>query len=194
MTDRDSRTTPTAHFLRADVLTTRARRRPIQGAFSVSVLIHALGVIILALAVSPSPGDDQRSTATSNSPAQIVWLPQSGPPHGGGGGGNGQPEPARRAQAPGHDTLTVPAVRGESAPTDTARRDQKMQILAVSTMADIHDLPGIVTPVSGRGQTMAVRAGNTGGPRRSNARQHRTDVHVALIARCCAASLSARHL
>jgi protein TonB len=31
---------------------------------------------------------------------------------------------------------------------DTPRRDPKMQILAVSTMADIHDLPGVVTPVS----------------------------------------------
>ncbi len=51
-------------------------------------------------------------------------------------------------EVPGRDALTVPAVPGESPPTDAPRRDQTMQILAVSTMADVRDLPGIVTSVS----------------------------------------------
>jgi protein TonB len=148
MADRECRTTPNGYFLRADALTARARGRSIQGAFSVSVLTHASGLMVLALAVSHRPGDDERSTVTSNTAAQIVWLPQPGLPHGGGGSGNGQPEPARRTEVPGRDTLTVPAVRGESPLTDNPRSDQKIQVLAVSTMADVHELPGIVTTVS----------------------------------------------
>jgi protein TonB len=46
----------------------------------------------------------------------------------------------------GPDAVTVPAVAGESPPTDSPRRD--LNIPAVSTMADLQDLPGIVTPVS----------------------------------------------
>jgi protein TonB len=148
MADRDRLTSPNAHSLRPDAVTARAPGRSIQAAFSVSVLTHAFGFMVLALAVSHHTGDDKRSTVTSNTPAEIVWLPQPGPPHGGGGSGNRQPEPARRAKAPGRDTVTVPAVRGESPLTDTPRTDQKIQVLAVSTMADVHELPGIVTTVA----------------------------------------------
>src|SRR6266545_182672 len=143
MADCVPRTSPNARFLRADARAARAPGGSIQGALSVSVLTHAFGFLLLALAISRLPADDHRSTVISDMSAQIVWLPQPGIPHGGGGSGDGEPEPARRAELPGREALTVPAVSRESSLTDTSRiDDQEIQVPAVPMMAGVHELPG----------------------------------------------------
>jgi protein TonB len=148
MADRDPRTSPNARLLRADGLATRAPGGSIQGALSVSVLTHAFGFLLLALAISRLPGDNQRSTVLSNTSTQVVWLPQPGVPRGGGGNGNAQPEPARRAELRGREALTVPVIKRASSPTDSSRADQEIQVPAVPMTADVHELPGIVTSLS----------------------------------------------
>src|SRR6266542_737876 len=148
MADRDPRTSPNARFLRGDAQAARAPGGTIHGALSVSVLTHAFGFLLLALAISRLPGNDHRSTAISSASAQIVWLPQPGPPQGGGGSGNGKPEPARRAELRGREALTVPAIKSDSTLTDSSSIDQEIHIPAVPMMADVHELPGIVTTLS----------------------------------------------
>jgi TonB family protein len=145
MTEREPGTSPNAHFLRTDALTASAPAGPLEGALSLSVLTHTFGFLLLALAISHLPDDGQRSTTTSDLPAQIVWLPQSGAPSGGGGSGHDRPEPPRRAELPGRDALTVTPIKGTSSATDGSRIDQEVDIRSVPMMSGMQELPGLVT-------------------------------------------------
>jgi TonB family protein len=147
MADCDPRSSPGVRFLRTDALTGDAPGWPIEGALGISVLTHALGFLLLALLISRLPADDHRSP-DSTTPLAVVWLPQPGKPQGGGGSGDDELEPARAAQRRGRETLTVPAVDGESPRTDDSKMLQEIQIPAVPMMADARELPGVVATLS----------------------------------------------
>lgn len=172
MADCGSRSSPTAHLLRADAPEASAPGRPIEGALGVSVAVHACGLLLLAILIGRIPPGGHSSTAP-NTPAQIVWLSRPGPPHGGGGSGNGKPEPARRAELRGREALTVPAITGESRVADTPRVEQEIQIPAMPMMADLREVPGVVATLSlastdsqgpGTGDRGGRGSGNGSGP------------------------------
>jgi periplasmic protein TonB len=82
-----------------------------------SLAIHALAVSIILLAATSM---HQRATAakaqvaTTQTPLEhLVFIVREspGPAAGGGGGGNRQPEPIRRAEAPGTDRITLRIAR-----------------------------------------------------------------------------------
>ena len=74
----------------------------------------ALDVAIVALFVLASRHPPARVNATTTLEAadrNLIWLTEPGHGGGGGGGGNGMKDPPRRAEAPGHDAITVPVHR-----------------------------------------------------------------------------------
>jgi protein TonB len=146
MADRAPRTSPNARFLRGDALAGNGHGSSIESALSVSVVAHAFGFLLLALAIGRLPHDAPRSTVVSNTAAQIVLLPEPGVLRGGGGSGSDQPEPARKTELSGRDALTVPALSRAAALTDTSTID--IQIPAVPLMSDVRELPGVATTLS----------------------------------------------
>ena len=90
------------------------RARSYRSAASASA--HAIALVVL-LAIVPRGAVPVSSTASSpgtSAPLQtprIVFLSAGPPGGGGGGGGNRQRAPARRAERPGRDRLTLPAAR-----------------------------------------------------------------------------------
>jgi periplasmic protein TonB len=78
---------------------------------------------------------------------RLVWLAQAGPGGGGGGGGNRMREPPRPAEAPGHDSRTVPVapkptIQPLEHPAPDPPPHQTLNIPAQSLAASITSLPG----------------------------------------------------
>jgi TonB family protein len=77
-----------------------------------SIGVHVLlGLFALVMTVyGPDPRSSQPETPERLN-KEIVWLNVPGPGGGGGGGGNQMKEPPRKAELPGRDKITVPAVK-----------------------------------------------------------------------------------
>jgi TonB family protein len=80
---------------------------------------------------------------------QIVWLAEPGPGGGGGGGGNKSPEPARKAEFPGKDKITVPVVELPKLENPVIPQDKEPQQLfdipATTLAADLNAIvPGVI--------------------------------------------------
>lgn len=84
--------------------------------FLVSAAVHlvAVAAFVFAVAMAPPPLPAVKDATGAPRPInlpRLVFLATPGPGGGGGGGGNRQPEPIRRAEAPGHDQLTLQVQR-----------------------------------------------------------------------------------
>ncbi len=80
------------------------------GALGASVLSHVAFVMIAFLIVNLVPDRVGQAVLPDRTNEEIVWLAEPGP-GGGGGGGNSMPEPPKKAELPGEDKITVPAVK-----------------------------------------------------------------------------------
>jgi protein TonB len=83
----------------------------IGGALGASILSHAAFIVLLFLASQLLPEPVRYAVLPDSGPKQIVWLADPGAGGGGGGGGNQRQEPARKAEAPGQDRITIPAIK-----------------------------------------------------------------------------------
>jgi protein TonB len=153
MPDLDPAVSPNARFLAGDIPPATTPRGRIGHALSVSLLTHVAGLLLIALVMSRLPVGNPPATITSETPSHITWIAQAG--LGGGASGNDRPEPARSAELPGREALTVPVSKPHSSAPELAKDPPKLepqlQIPAVTTMAGIQELPGVVsalTPVS----------------------------------------------
>ena len=174
MHDRDPRTSPNARFLAGDIPAARQSRGRIGNALSASLLAHVAGFLLLAVIVSRLPDNNPPANITFETPSHITWIAQAGSGPGGGGSGNERPEPARRAELPGHEPLTVPvSMPLSNAPeeiTDVPKLPQQLQMPAVMTVAGVQELPGVIselTPVSitdSQGSGIGGRGGQGQGP------------------------------
>jgi TonB family protein len=139
-------------------------------AFSVSFLLQATILVALyftgraglqAIGVLPTPEESLR--------VDLVYLQQPGPGGGGGGGGNRMPEPPKKAEAKGQDSITVPA-----APTPTFEATVEHPPLAQviipvqNTSQGLQDSLGAVQPIgpftTSRGPGSGDGAGSGRGP------------------------------
>jgi protein TonB len=84
------------------------------GAIGASVLSHVAFVALFLLVAYLAPDPVRQAMLPDRLPDQIVWLAEPGPGGGGGGGGNEMKEPPKKAELPGQDKLTVPAVKPPS--------------------------------------------------------------------------------
>lgn len=78
----------------------------------VSAALHIVAVTAAAVAIMRAPAavPAVKPVVPSEKPVELprmVFIAAPGPGGGGGGGGNRQQEPIRRAEAPGHDTMTL---------------------------------------------------------------------------------------
>ena len=117
-------------------------RRSFGNAIGFSAVTHG-AIFLLVLFITsrmPDPASSQRAAP----PDSIVWI------GGGGGGGERTPEPARRAEAPGRDRVTVatptrtqPSI--EPQPVTVVSTQPTVEIAAVPTAAGITEMPGVIT-------------------------------------------------
>jgi protein TonB len=93
------------------------------GALGASILGHlAFGLAFLVF-LRVAPESVTNAILPDNLPKEVVWLVQPGP-GGGGGGGNKSPEPPKKAEAPGKEAITVPAVKEpEPVPTPEVKQE-----------------------------------------------------------------------
>jgi protein TonB len=98
----------------------------------------------------------------------IVWLTTPGPGGGGGGGGNRMQEPPRKAELPGKDKITVPAVKQPDVtplpkPAEVPKPEQPLTIPAKTLGAEsTQPLPGVIEGVNAAA-TVSQGAGTNGG-------------------------------
>jgi protein TonB len=156
MGDRDTSSSPNARLLAGDIQAPRAIRGRLGNALSVSLLSHVAGFLLVAFIISRLPGRTPTAKTTSQTVPNVTWIAKDDDGLGGGGNrGNDKPEPARTAELPGHEALTVPVNEPLRSDPELTREppkvEQQLQIPAVVTMAGMTELPGIVsalTPVS----------------------------------------------
>ena len=95
---------PEVHFL------FEQQEKRLGGALGASVLSHAAFVALALLIINLVPDRVGQAILPDRANEEIVWLAEPGP-GGGGGGGNSMPEPPKKAELPGQDKITVPAVK-----------------------------------------------------------------------------------
>ena len=131
------------------------------GALGASVLAHAafLGLVLLAFKLAPDPV--RHALLSDRLMADLVWLSQPGP-GGGGGGGNKSPDPPKKAELPGKEKVTVPAVKPEPTPEKKEEAPVEELNIPVQTMAaDISPSPGVID--SSTVDTTSTGSGSGGG-------------------------------
>jgi protein TonB len=118
------------------------------GALSVSMLSHVAALLLLLYVISlPVAGPNTKPPFEM--PAGIVWLDTKGPGGGGGGGGNKMPEPVRKAELPGKEKITVPAVKPPSVapepPKEIPKPAAQLTIPAQTMQTGVQELPGAIS-------------------------------------------------
>ena len=120
------------------------------GALGASVLSHVAFVALALLIVNLVPDRVGEAILPDRTNEDIVWLAEPGP-GGGGGGGNSMPEPPKKAELPGKDKITVPAVKPpEPVPQPTQPVEEppplepQMNIPAQAMAAATEAAPGVI--------------------------------------------------
>src|SRR5688572_32691674 len=80
-------------------------------ALGASVLTHLAFLGIFLLVIRLVPDRYAEAILPDSLPRQIVWLAEPGAGGGGGGGGNQMKEPPRKAELPGKEEISVPAIK-----------------------------------------------------------------------------------
>ena len=112
-----------------------------------SVISHVGIVLLVMLIMRIVPEAGSSSILPDRLPNDIVWLLEPGPGGGGGGGGNNTPEPPKKAELPGKEKLTVPAVK-PPAPEITKKEEpppeQTLNIPAKTMESGVDTSPGVL--------------------------------------------------
>ena len=136
-------------------------------ALGASVLSHVafLALAIGFVAVAPEPV--RNALLVDRLPNEIVWLAEPGPGGGGGGGGNKMPDPPKKAELPGKEKLTVPAVKPKPVEItepkpEEPKPEQNLSIPAQTMAAATTTSPGVIE--SGQtSETVSQGPGSGGG-------------------------------
>jgi periplasmic protein TonB len=118
------------------------------GAIGVSILTHAAGVLLFLIVASLMPERVTQALLPDRLPNEIVWLAEPGPGGGGGGGGNQMQAPPKKAELPGKEKITVPAVKPPSVelkkPEPEPEPKQEVNIPAQTMAAAETTAPGLI--------------------------------------------------
>jgi protein TonB len=138
------------------------------GALLSSVGVHGAGALLALLLTLYGPRPQLSEPVTPDQANKnIVWLSVPGPGGGGGGGGNQMKEPPRKAELPGKEKITVPAVKlPEVAPTpkppDPPKAEQEVAIPA-KTLGDAQQMAVGAIEGTNPSATLSQGTGTTGG-------------------------------
>lgn len=146
----------------------RQSQRMSRALFS-SVGVHvAFGIFVVLMTMYGPRPQVMQPTEPNRLDREIVWLNVPGPGGGGGGGGNQMQEPPRKAELPGPDRLTVPAVK-PPAPTpappkpDLAPPVEQALTIPAKTLGDAERaVPGALEGLSAEA-SLSLGSGTGGG-------------------------------
>jgi periplasmic protein TonB len=122
------------------------------GALGASVLSHVAFVALFLLIANLIPDRVGQAVLPDRTNEDIVWLATPGP-GGGGGGGNSRPEPPKKAELPGQEKISVPAVKPPEpvveppAPVEETPPplEPQMTLPAQSMAAATETAPGVIS-------------------------------------------------
>lgn len=137
-------------LLAADRAAGEAIKRPVGSALTISVIAHAVVLILVAIVAAPLLKAPENSTHATQSVAHITWIaPPSQPGDLRGGSGSDTPVPARPMQRPGVDAVALPTrPLSNSTRIDKVADPEPLNLPAVPTSAGIRELPGVITAVT----------------------------------------------
>jgi TonB family protein len=141
------------------------QQKRLSGALGASVLSHIGAVLLFFLIARLLPTGTVQAILPDRLSDQIVWLTEPGPGGGGGGGGNKMPDPPKKAEIPGREKITVPAVK-PPAPTpevkpETPKPPEQVNIPAQTMAAATTTAPGAIE--SNAAATTSQGVGTGGG-------------------------------
>jgi protein TonB len=118
------------------------------GALGASVLSHVVFIALALIIVNLVPDNVGEAVLPDRSSEDIVWLATPGP-GGGGGGGNSTPEPPKKAELPGTEKITVPAVKPPEPTPEPVQEpppplEPQMNIPAQTMAAAVEASPGVI--------------------------------------------------
>jgi TonB family protein len=123
------------------------KKNRLGGALGMSIASHAGFVLLILLAIRLMPDRVVEAILPDRLPREIVWLAEPGAGGGGGGGGNQMKEPPRKAELPGKQEISVPAVK-PAAPTPEPVKEEPppedLNIPAKTLGADKLVMPGLL--------------------------------------------------
>jgi TonB family protein len=152
---------PEVHFL------FEQQEKRLGGALGASVLSHIAFVGLALLIINLVPERVGEAILPDRNPQDIVWLATPGP-GGGGGGGNQSPEPPKKAELPGEDKITVPAVKPpeptpEAVEEPPAPLEPQMNIPAQTMAAAAEASPGVIESNNASGSSTGSGTGTGAG-------------------------------
>lgn len=117
--------------------------------------VAAHGALILVAVLMTLFGPRTEAVHRHEPTREIVWLVSPGPGGGGGGGGENKPEPPKKAELPGKEAITVPAVKPpETKPAPPKPEppppppEENLRIPAQTLGHSDQPLPGVVEGIS----------------------------------------------
>jgi len=139
---------PNARLLTGQTPGPDANAQRFGGAFSVSLLTHVAGLLLILFVMSlPAPAPQPRPPFAM--PTGIVWLDQKGPGGGGGGGGNKMPDPPKKAELSGKEKITVPVAKPTpvqpTPPKEQPKPAEQLTIPAQTMASGVTELPGAIS-------------------------------------------------
>jgi periplasmic protein TonB len=144
-----------------------ARERRMGGALGASVLGHAVAFIVVLLVLQLMPERIQEARLPERLPSEIVWIVEPGPGGGGGGGGNQMEAPAKQAELPGMDEISVPTLEVAApvlveAQPEEAPPVEALNIPAMMMAAATVTSPGVLES-EGASEQVSQGSGSGGG-------------------------------
>src|SRR6476619_6528582 len=128
MGDRDASGSPNARLLAGQIQAAGTGRGRLGNALSVSLLSHVAGFLLIAVIMSRLATSNPPAKTTSQTMPNVTWIAKDEHGLGGGGNrGNDKPEPARTAELPGHDALTVPVTKLLGSDPELTREPPKVE-------------------------------------------------------------------
>ena len=136
------------------------KKKRLGGAVGASILSHGAFVLIILLIIQILPDSVKEAILPYRLPREIVWLAEPGAGGGGGGGGNQMKEPPRKAELPGRQEISVPAITlAAPDPKVEPPPPEEVNIPAKTLGADQLVLPGVLDSQS----ASASQGSGTGG-------------------------------
>jgi periplasmic protein TonB len=142
------------------------QRARLSGSLGVAFGCHVAAVLVIVIMVHLGHGYTEAILPEKVNDS-MVWLAEPGPGGGGGGGGNQMKEPPRKAELPGKDKLTVPALKAPSVAPVMPKKPEpepvQMVQIPVQTLASAAEyLPGAIEAPPGP-PTASLGSGSGGG-------------------------------
>jgi len=134
---------PNARFLAGAVPHGADERLRFGNSIIGSAFTHVGGFLLALFIIGSGPVTPPWTDPVDDKLSDLVWLNVPGSGRRGGGPGDGKPEPPRKADRPGRDTMTLSVAAPPRLAHEPLKPDAEINI--PNTSAGVVDLPGALT-------------------------------------------------